>query len=159
MTGASALHINKTTEAKPPGAPTAFNPHAESPSIRRTQGINPGKSAPVMRQNLQTGQPNGNGQPVQAPPGPPHPINGANGAPAPNRSNFVNPSADPNRRIGMPGVGGGGMNRAAYKPPTSLKRPALTDVSNLPQADGGTDQKKQRVQSPAPGAHDGGTTS
>ena len=148
-------------DGKPPMPPVAFNPHAESPSIRRTQGINPGKSVPIMRQSLQTGQPNANGQPVQAPSAPPQPVNGA---PTPIRSNFVNPSADPNRRIGMPGGGGGGgmQNRGAYKPPTSLKRPALTDVSNLPQVDGGTDQKKQRVQSPAPGAqagHDGGTTS
>lgn len=153
VTGRSA----PTADGKPPGPPMPFNPHAESPSIRRTQGINPGKSVPVMRQNLQNGQPNANGQPVQAPPGPPQPINGANGAPTPNRGNFVNPSMDPNRRIGMPpGASGGGMqNRGSYKPPTSLKRPALTDVSNLPQVDGGTDQKKQRVQSPAPGAHVG----
>jgi DNA repair and recombination protein RAD52 len=82
--------------------------------------------------------------------------NAANGGPqqnqqgnGPNRSNFVNPTVDPTRRVGMPG-GGGPPNRGAYKPPSAVKRPALTDVSNLPQVDGGADSKKQRVESPAP---------
>jgi DNA repair and recombination protein RAD52 len=88
--------------------------------------------------------------------------NAANGAPqqnqqqnkGPSRSNFVNPAVDPARRIGMPG-GGGPSNRGAYKPPSAVKRPALTDVSNLPQVDGGADMKKQRVESPAPAVENG----
>jgi DNA repair and recombination protein RAD52 len=73
----------------------------------------------------------------------------------PNRTSFINPSIDPTRRVGMPG-GGGPPNRGAYKPPSAVKRPALTDVSNIPQVDGGTDVKKQRVESPAPTVENGG---
>lgn len=148
VTGRSASYLNQATEGKPGNAPAAFNPHAESPSIRRTQGINPGKSAPVMRQSLNgalAGAANGQAQPNN----PQAPAQGTNSAPGPNRGNFVNPSVDPTRRIGMPG-GGGPQNRGSYKPPTAVKRPALTDVSNLPQVDGATDAKKQRVESPAP---------
>lgn len=152
VTGRSAGFLNQAAsgDGKPANAPAAFNPHAESPSIRRTQGINPGKSMPVMRQSL-TGASSTtpNGQPQQNPQQGP-PAQGNNN----NRSNFVNPSNDPTRRIGMPG-GGGPPNRGAYKPPSNLKRPALTDVSNLPQVDGAADPKKQRVESPAPAAESG----
>jgi DNA repair and recombination protein RAD52 len=107
--------------------------------------VNPNKSAPIMRESLNSAL-----------------ANAANGAPqqnqqqgnGPNRSNFVNPAVDPTRRIGMPG-GGGPPNRGAYKPPSAVKRPALTDVSNLPQVDGGADTKKQRVESPAPAVENG----
>ncbi|KAM0715325.1 hypothetical protein Q7P37_008823 [Cladosporium fusiforme] len=151
VTGRSAAFLNQATgEAKSANAPAAFNPHAESPSIRRTQGINPGKSMPIMRQSL-TGasNPTANGQPQQNPQQA-TPAQGNNN----NRSNFVNPSNDPTRRIGMPGTGGP-QNRNAYKPHSAVKRPALSDVSNLPQVDGGTDPKKQRFESPAPAAEGG----
>lgn len=150
VTGRSAAYLNQAGDSKPGNAPTAFNPHAESPSIRRTQGINPGKSAPIMRQSLGSALSNAaNGQPQQnGPQGPPHQANNTSGM---NRGNFVNPTNDPTRRVGMPG-GGGPPNRGSYKPPTALKRPALTDVSNIPQTDGGTDVKKQRVESPATAA-------
>lgn len=86
----------------------------------------------------------------------------ATGAPngPPIRTNFVNPQADLNRRIGMPG---GGVpsplaNRSAYKPPGPMKRPIdagggavrppLADVSNV-QLDGGGagDFKRARIES------------
>lgn len=145
VTGRSASFLTQAAEGKTVAPPAAFNPHAESPSIRRTQGVNPNKSAPIMRESLTSAL-----------------ANAANGAPqqnqqqgnGPNRSNFVNPAVDPTRRIGMPG-GGGPPNRGAYKPPSAVKRPALTDVSNLPQVDGGADTKKQRVEPPAPAVENG----
>ena len=145
VTGRSASFLNQAAEGKAVIPPAAFNPHAESPSIRRTQGVNPNKSAPIMRESLGNALANAaNGAPQQNP-------QQGNG---PNRSSFVNPSIDPTRRIGMPG-GGGPPNRGAYKPPSAVKRPALTDVSNLPQVDGGAETKKQRVESPAPAVENG----
>lgn len=145
VTGRSASFLNQAAEGKAVAPPAAFNPHAESPSIRRTQGINPNKSAPIMRESLSNALANtANGGPQQ---------NQQQGN-GPNRSNFVNPAVDPTRRVGMPG-GGGPPNRGAYKPPSAVKRPALTDVSNLPQVDGGVDSKKQRVESPAPVVENG----
>jgi DNA repair and recombination protein RAD52 len=121
-----------------------FNPHAESPSIRKTNGISHNRSAPISRQII--------GAPVP-------PVNGQNGTiPTPNRSNFINPQADTNRRIGMPGGAQSPLtNRAAYKPPgpAGVKRgpdggtrPALADVSNMPPADGAgdlADAKRQKL--------------
>ncbi|KAK4978396.1 hypothetical protein LTR28_005798 [Elasticomyces elasticus] len=135
---------------QPPSNP-AFNPHAESPSIRRTHGINPGRSAPIKRTALGN---NGSGVPSQTTDGPPL------------RTNFVNPAADMSRRIGMPG---GGVpsplaNRGAYKPPTAVKRPApaplltaadsdarlaLADVSNMQQVDGPGDPKRRKIEEQA----------
>jgi len=148
VTGRSASLLNQASEGKAAAnAPAAFNPHAESPSIRRTQGVNPGKSAPIMRESLGTALANASTVPPQQ-----QGNNGGAPGPGPNRANFTNPSIDPTRRIGMPG---GGPNRGAYKPPSAVKRPALTDVSNLPQTDGTTDAKRQRVESPAPGVESG----
>ncbi|KAL9092517.1 MAG: hypothetical protein Q9165_004321 [Trypethelium subeluteriae] len=132
----------------------AFNPHAESPSIRRTSGINHAKSEPIVRKNLAAPA----GQTPGPPLGPLHesPNNaaGANLASRPTKSvgqgpaNFVNPQSDPSRRIGMPAGGAPSplANRGGYRPPV-MKRPApgseapgaegergrmpLTDVSNL----------------------------
>jgi DNA repair and recombination protein RAD52 len=135
----------------------AFNPHAESPSIRKTTGIDHRRSAPINRQVVTAGPPN-----VLAQPGP------GNAGMMPNRpTNFVNPQADVSRRIGMP-VGGQSplANRGAYKPPgpagikrglpegnsTVAGRLPLADMSNLqqnqPQQDGGgdvTDAKRQKI--------------
>jgi DNA repair and recombination protein RAD52 len=149
VTGRSASLLNQASEGKATNAPAAFNPHAESPSIRRTSGVNPGKSAPIMRESLGTALANAQTGPQQQ-----NPQQGNNGASGPgsNRGSFINPSIDPTRRIGMPG---GGPNRGAYKPPSAVKRPALTDVSNLPRTDGTTDAKRQRVESPAPAAEGG----
>jgi DNA repair and recombination protein RAD52 len=145
VTGRSASFLTQAAEGKAVVQPAAFNPHAESPSIRRTQGVNPNKSAPIMRESLNSALANAANGPQQ------QNQQQNNG---PNRSNFVNPAVDPTRRIGMPG-GGGPPNRGAYKPPSAVKRPALTDVSNLPQVDGGADMKKQRVESPAPAVENG----
>jgi DNA repair and recombination protein RAD52 len=107
----------------------AFNPRAES-GIRRTSGINHAVSGPIKRQSITgaTGQQNG------VSPGP-----ATNQTPT--KPNFVNPQADSNRKIGMPGAMGSPMaNRGAYKPPgpalgkrgpETLSRPALGDVTNV----------------------------
>ncbi|KAK6432580.1 DNA repair protein rad52 [Oleoguttula sp. CCFEE 5521] len=146
ITGRSAAFINAAPDARPPAASLAFNPHAESPSIRRTHGVNPGKSAPILRTNLATTAP------MTAPPGglvPPSAAaslqqGGANGVQVRANSNFMNPAADPNRRIGMPQAGGL-RNGSAYKTPTNLKRPVMADVTNLPQVDGAPEAKKLKV--------------
>lgn len=142
VTARAAETLNQPADARPPTAHgLAFNPHAESPSIRRTQGVNPGRSAPIKRQQL--------GAVVNAPQGP---SNGANSNAAQVRTDFVNPSADLSRRIGAPMQMGN--NRGAYKPPTAVKRSApgdasarspLADVSNMQQVGGAPEAKKTRL--------------
>ena len=145
-----------TKSETPPGQVNSvpvFNPHAESPSIRRTSGVNHAKSEPINRKVVV----GSNGQvPGPTPPGA---LNGLSpgGAkmgpgPKPNKSlpqgpvNFVNPQSDPSRQIGMPSVSSPLANRGGYRPPV-MKRPApgnevsgagngpgrmpLTDVSNV----------------------------
>ena len=80
----------------------AFDPHLESPSIRKTAGVDHTKTKPVGRES------------IGAPPMP---------APA-LRSNFVHPQADKLRRVGMPvGAASPLQNLGSYKPP-QMKRPA-----------------------------------
>ncbi|KXS96079.1 hypothetical protein AC578_6372 [Pseudocercospora eumusae] len=134
-----------------PGAPTAFNPHAESPSIRRTQGIDPRVSAPIKRTQLgnQTSAvspaplPNAAGSFQTGAAPPPH------GLPRVGASNFVNPQADMNRRIGMPQQSRPGFQGANnYRPPTAVKRPAMADVTNthMNQMDGAWEPKKAKIE-------------
>jgi DNA repair and recombination protein RAD52 len=141
--------LNNPSVARPGQESIAFNPHAESPSIRRTQGINPGKSAPISRHLLQTGA-----APPSAMASNP-PLNAAasltGGMPAMNGAAVrspgayhVNPVSDTSRRVGMPPPGAGPPNRGGYRPPTVMKRPAMTDVTNLQQIDGQGDAKKAK---------------
>lgn len=82
-----------------------FNPHLESPSIRKTAGIDHTKTKPVIRDAI----------------GPPLP---ASNSVAAARTNIVNPGVDQARRIGMPGMAASPLqNRNSYKPP-QMKRPA-----------------------------------
>ena len=108
----------------------AFNPHSESPSIRKTAGVDHTKTKPVGREA------------VGAPPQPAVP-----------RANFVNPQTDKTRRVGMPmGAASPLQNRSSYKPP-QMKRPvensgprsALGDVTNM-VPDGGGDSKRQKME-------------
>lgn len=156
VSGKAASVLNQTVGVDP-SAIKPFDPHHESPSIRRTQGFNHRASGPILRTEI--GAP-----PVPERSGPVANSRGGPGGPGgpsgmAGRSNFVNPSMDPNRRIGAPGAMPSPMaNRNAYKPPSILKRPAptdgsngrqaLTDVSNMQQqqpADGVNDAKKPRV--------------
>lgn len=144
----------------------AFNPRADSPSIRKTPGIDHQSSRPVAKNGqhvaptkreldqprAQSPRPGNNGF-----------NNGPNlGAGRPGMGNPVgNPMLNHARQIGAPGGGGSPLgNRGAYKPPTTVKRPApgvvengnrtpLTEVSNNNAANavggGGTDAKRQKV--------------
>lgn len=142
-----------TGVALAPQAGQVFNPRAESPSIRKTPGIDHTKSKPLAR----------NGQHVAPPSSTQEARVGGIGAsagmssrPAPQQqqtrpANVVNPQFDAARRIGAPGGPGSPLaNRGQYRPPTIVnKRPmdgnlpgmaqgrmALADVSN--HASGGT---------------------
>ncbi|KAL8797328.1 MAG: hypothetical protein Q9195_000482 [Heterodermia aff. obscurata] len=81
----------------PSNVPT-FNPHLESPSIRKTAGVDHTRTKPVRAETI--------------------------GVPIPPKSNFVNPQTDKSRRVGMPmGAASPLSNRGSYKPP-QMKRPA-----------------------------------
>ncbi|MCJ1308461.1 DNA repair protein rad52 [Agyrium rufum] len=116
----------ESVQAIPEGATIpnvpAFNPHLDSPSIRKTAGVDHRSSKPVKRENLgqQTAPNVGGGQQIG-------PTGGAVQSPLGIRNiNFVNPQADQHRRIGMPpGVANSPLqSRSSYKPPQQLKRPA-----------------------------------
>ena len=117
-----------------------FDPHAESPSIRKTAGVDHTKSVPITRPMLTSGS----------------------GSPAPNNSrDFVNPATDVQRRVGAPGAAAsplsrgpsvssyrpltrpnvqspGPPNRGGSVPPPNLngKRPPLNDVTNATTSPG-----------------------
>lgn len=79
----------------------AFNPHLESPSIRKTAGVDHSKTKPVEKEA------------VRLPP----------------RSNFVNPQTDKARRVGMPvGTGSPLQNRSSYKAP-QMKRQVEMNIA------------------------------
>ncbi|KAK4453831.1 hypothetical protein QBC34DRAFT_344090 [Podospora aff. communis PSN243] len=143
-----------------------FNPKAESPSIRKTPGIDHTKSKPVARNgqhvppatsgdNTTTISADIAGSPGIRPmprPGPPM-----------GRGNVINPQLDQTRRIGAPGSSSPLANRNQYRPPTmkrppgadvaqpSTGRPPLADLpSNAPATTGidgpsGPDTKRQRI--------------
>jgi DNA repair and recombination protein RAD52 len=108
---AAMLPESQPTEGPPlpiPGHLPVFNPHAESPSIRKTPGIDHRSSKPLTRD-------------LKHVPGSTQAITTA--APIPRPTNIVNPQLDATRRIGAPGSPSpAGMNRGQYKPPT-MKRP------------------------------------
>lgn len=85
-----------------------FNPHAESPSIRKTAGIDHNKSVPVKRD-----------------------IHQANSVNAPKET--ADPKFDSSRRVGLPGQTASGpvmrssMSTSAYRPPTRHASPASTN--------------------------------
>ena len=107
----------------------AFNPHLESPSIRKTAGVDHTRTKPVGREA------------VGAPQQPPVP-----------RASFVNPQSDKSRRVGMPmGAASPLQNRGSYRPPQMKRsvegsgpRLALGDVTNLVSDAGGGDVKRQK---------------
>jgi hypothetical protein len=108
--GFFSARVAETIQAPPPVLPgdAVFNPHAESPSIRKTAGVDHTKSKPIAR------DPTSSQPAVQA--------SGSN-IPSVPRPNIVNPALDPNRKIGMPPSMASPMaNRGNYKPPT-MKRP------------------------------------
>ena len=117
---------------KGPGLPlkaSVFDPHLQSPSIRKTAGVDHTKTKPVGRETV-----------------------GAPSQPTLPRANFVNPQSDKTRRVGMPaGAACPLQNRGSYKPPqmkraveSSGPRSALGDVTNV-ASDGGGDVKRQKL--------------
>lgn len=113
-----------------PRAQQAFNPKAESPSIRKTPGIDHNSSKPVARngQHLppsssQTQNSTSNGG--FAPPRPAAVTGPASGT----RGNVANPNIDHTRRIGAPGGLGSPLgNRGSFRQPT-MKRPPPADAN------------------------------
>lgn len=128
-----------TLRENPQASPMAprFDPHAESPSIRKTAGIDHTKSVPISKPMLSSASPSTTAA-----------------------RDFINPSTDMHRRIGAPGGGGAmaspgnrGFTTSSYRPLTrpnidpksaganapttapdgALKRPPLGDVTNAPQ--------------------------
>ncbi|KAG6036064.1 hypothetical protein E4U41_005781 [Claviceps citrina] len=125
----SARSVARSTEAKEPVLANSqiFNPKAESPSIRKTPGIDHSSSkplarngqhiAPVSSQSLPAPSPNATGFASVRPGGPV------------TRGSLTNSSLDHTRRIGAPGGAGSPLaNRGSYKPPT-MKRPLAGDCS------------------------------
>jgi DNA repair and recombination protein RAD52 len=162
-----ATTLNNASEGPAPAVPQ-FNPHSESPSIRKTVGIDHSRSIPVKRAAMGVAE-----TAIIPLPGT---REGMPAPPAPVRD-FVNPSADVHRRIGAPPGGmhspmaKGGMNGSAYRPPTrrgpvdggpganggiggaqgqghvpvqgqpqGIKRPPLGDVSNMHPSNAGAGQ-------------------
>ncbi|KXX80560.1 DNA repair and recombination protein rhm52 [Madurella mycetomatis] len=130
-----------------PKAGQVFNPRLESPSIRKTPGIDHTKSKPVARNgqhvppavnhsddghnaNTNNSGPGG-ARPMNAGAAPglggqpplPRPAVAGVGPPLA-RGNMINPQLDQTRRIGAPGSSSPLANRGQYKPPTIMKRPA-----------------------------------
>ncbi|KAJ5501483.1 Rad52/22 double-strand break repair protein [Penicillium expansum] len=157
--------LRENPNSVPSGAPQ-FDPHAESPSIRKTAGVDHTKSIPIARPMLSS-----------ASPAPPTNNN--------NTRDFVNPATDLQRRVGAPGGGisspvsrgpsvssyrpltrpnidqrnisnSAAMNRGSVPPQQNLngKRPPLVDVTNADAtpgaypgvpAPGPNDPKRPRV--------------
>ncbi len=145
----AAGNIDANNNVIPTAAAAApkFNPHAESPSIRKTSGVDHNKSAPLKRDL----KPDTNPLPT----------------------NVINPQLDQTRRVGAPGpnvqfASIRGPSTSAYRPPTrrgpepaaihttnqpeqgAAKRTPLGDVSNMQHSvtattPDGADAKRQKI--------------
>ncbi|KIW15186.1 hypothetical protein PV08_05231 [Exophiala spinifera] len=151
----AAPNIDANNNSTGPDAAAApkFNPHAESPSIRKTSGVDHSKSVPLKRDL----KPDTN-----------------------NATTMINPQLDSSRRVGAPSPGGQhptirGPTTSAYRPPTrrgpdtvplhsnqaeqgatdsgqqAAKRTPLGDLSNVQHSVtavtlDGADAKRQRIQ-------------
>ena len=106
---ARAAESLQNANSLPPNVPV-FNPHLESPSIRKTAGIDHTKTKPVIRDAI--------GAPLPIP-----------NSVAASRTNVVNSGVDQARRIGMPVMAASPLqNRNSYKPP-QMKRPAEPNLN------------------------------
>lgn len=143
-----------------------FNPKAESPSIRKTPGVDHSSSKPIPRVVRPGAQPSSTPTPDRslgsgAGPGSVagNAAGGATGAAAagPGRANFNHPMPDSTRRIGAPSSTSSPLaNRGQFRPPpmkrgpptdATVSRPPLSEVpSNVPTNDvAGIDSKRQRL--------------
>lgn len=161
---AASIDAENNIVAAVPAAVPLFNPHAESPSIRKTAGVNHNATLPINRHTLK-----------------------ADPKPDPNQAQdqkkeFVDPRADQARRVGVPGQSvpsprpqGSAFRPLTRRPPeagvqsnaatganagdvpngvdrvlVAAKRPPLGDVSNMQHTvtastGDGADAKRQRV--------------
>jgi DNA repair and recombination protein RAD52 len=148
----SARSVSRSENAPPgtmaPGSEMVFNPKLESPSIKKTPGIDHSTSKPVGR-NCQHVNPVVRGDEPSS-----SQRSGAGpGRPAP--GNVVNPSFNQSRQIGAPGSHSPMANRGQYRSLT-IKRPppaadgaaatrtALNEVTNK-GTDAAADAKRQKV--------------
>ncbi|KAK3942331.1 hypothetical protein QBC46DRAFT_309806 [Diplogelasinospora grovesii] len=138
-----------STGAVAPKEGLAFNPRLESPSIRKTPGIDHTKSKPLARNgqhvppptSTQSGATSGPGAGLPSstpgkeggggggfgrPGGGPAMGGGVGGGMGMARGNVINPQLDSTRRIGAPGAASPLANRGQYRPPT-MKRPVPGD--------------------------------
>ena len=106
-----ATIIQESDSAPPTDAPT-FNPHAESPSIRKTSGFDHSKSKPINRDSLSVPETTANARPPQRPV-------------------FTNPQLDATRKIGMPTSPGPMQNRTTYRPPGPATGKRILENSGL----------------------------
>ncbi|KAL6234198.1 DNA repair and recombination protein radC [Aspergillus navahoensis] len=158
--GADMLRENPHGAAS--AAPT-FNPHAESPSIRKTAGVDHTRSVPISK-----------------------PMLAGSASPASNPTrDFINPSAEMHRKIGAPSGGGVGspINRgpsvSSYRPLTrpnidpktaaqnntaaadqmvpnmNGKRPPLNDVTNASMPGGNVSTSAPGMNDPKRARYDG----
>lgn len=114
-----------------PQAQQAFNPKAESPSIRKTPGIDHSSSKPLSRtgQHVPPTSSQASAEPGQRNAGGFTPVRPSFSSSQSGRGNLSNPSLDHTRRIGAPGGPGSPLaNRGSYKPPT-MKRPPPGDAN------------------------------
>ncbi|KAJ9251324.1 hypothetical protein DTO207G8_5427 [Paecilomyces variotii] len=147
---ARAVDMLRNNNAPPSSVPQ-FDPRAESPSIRKTAGVDHNKSLPISKPMLaQQGI-----------------------TPTDNTRDFVNPSADLNRRIGAPGSSGigspvsRGPSTSSYRPltrPTVDPRNAGANIGpikgpSVPQNMNGKRPPLNDVTNAAPGAGPGVATS
>ncbi|KAI1806759.1 recombination protein Rad52 [Daldinia bambusicola] len=168
----SARSIKKLPEDAPPDPAiiTAqgvkpFDPRLDSPSIRKTPGIDHSSSKPVSRTGqhvppIKRDQEQQQRGPAGAPTGGGFTSGGASGPGRPGVGSVGNPALNHARQIGAPGSSGSPLgNRGAYRPLT-VKRPAptgpepgnrapLTEMtSNGPVqggGGGGVDPKRQKT--------------
>ena len=173
--GFYSARVADTLRDNPNAAPipgSQFDPHAESPSIRKTAGVDHSKSVPISRPMLAGASPTGNNT----------------------TRDYVNPATDLQRRVGAPGGPAPGaasplsrgQSTSSYRPLTrpsvdqrsvsnpgpatrasvppqnnpNGKRPPLNDVTNAttslsphggPPPMGPNDPKRPRVSDVAPG--------
>ena len=100
---AASLLQSQPLAADSAPAPVQFNPHADSPSIRKTSGVDHTKSKPVVRESI--GLPSAGMRSV-----------------VPAGMAVIGDALGGARRVGMP-PSPAPMNRGSYKPPAMIKRP------------------------------------
>ncbi|KAF4438490.1 DNA repair and recombination protein RAD52 [Fusarium austroafricanum] len=143
----STLEGSSNARLSLPQGQQAFNPKAESPSIRKTPGIDHTSSKPVAKNGQHVAPTNSQVTSAPAPrsntssftPVRPSIMPSSQSA----HGNVINPSLDQTRRIGAPsGPGSPLANRGSYRPP-AMKRPppgdGRTALADLPaNGNGGT---------------------